>query len=286
MFRNKTQFVRYQTTLHSLPFDVILQKKYVDLEGEERHVGFVDFKDREDPKQVDYHRFQCTSFCVAKRSVPKKLLNKEFNKELKKTLKQFEETGEELPKSGEKAIREAVKNRMLRAMPSTPDYFDIVFDKETQVLYLFATATRDVNDALDRLIPPDVDIEYIGYGFGENEVDLRKFLEWVYFNDAVDTFKCKLKKDKASCNISDVWEFKEIEHVIAQNPIEALGIELDSTQMVIQMDETFKSFQVEKTEMDEDMIANVNDRMAVILEGLAEFDALVADYPQSDPKEG
>jgi len=195
MFRKKSTVTKFKFILQddSPPIKYV---PFFDMEGNEISCGFVNYdKERVDEVVPEYSfvnnkEIQATKLRVDKRTVPAKLLNKEFEKALKQLIKdrttvdEYGEVDEYIPsKDAKKELKAAIKNRLLRETNAVPNYYDVILCSDLGYGYISSTSKKDIEclmnclGGIGELYPfiDDIDDLY--------EDDFSYFVEDIYKQD-------------------------------------------------------------------------------------------------------
>lgn len=289
MFGKKSGVTKFKFTVGD---NFISFKPFFDMEGSPISCGFVKYnKERStevipEVSYVNGKEIMATKLRVDKRTVPSKLLNKEYEKALKDlierrtTTDEYGEVEEYVPlKETKRELKKAIKNRLLRNTAPVPNYYDVILCGELGRGYISTTSKKDLaclEQSLDGL--EDV-LEYCITDEEVYEDDFSFFIESVYKQDKNYSLhipnSAKLKDSSDSGNVSfvDALEKEQVDKLLE------MGYEFVEAELeMIDVDVTFKmknwenvfAFEDEVMEVEEEEKQEEISQRWLALEGLYE----------------
>jgi hypothetical protein len=163
MFGKKSGVTKFKFTVGD---NFISFKPFFDMEGSPISCGFVKYnKERStevipEVSYVNGKKIMAVKLRVDTRTVPAKLLNKEYEKALKDlierktTTNEYGEVEEYIPfKETKRELKEAIKKRLLRNTAPVPNYYDVILCSELGRGYISTTSKKALEcleQSLDR----------------------------------------------------------------------------------------------------------------------------------------
>jgi hypothetical protein len=187
MFGKKSNVIRFSVNedidLNELPH-------FFSTDGAELSWGFVDYETKENSPSpcrktyVNGKEIVAVKFRIDKRSVPGKVLKKEYEQALRKlveqksTVNEYGEVDTYIPsKDTKKELKSAIKNRLLKEVLAVPNYFDVYFNFNDGYGYFSSCSEKEFN-----LMSGCLDESIIISSFNDQlvEDDIHFFIESIY----------------------------------------------------------------------------------------------------------